>query len=101
MASALQDLIDEVDGSGSTTSGAATTAATTAAAAGTTTGTSTGTSTATGTNASAVSSLQQAFANLVSTMGGNSNASLSGFLTNFKGDLSGMSAVGNLVNTQA
>ena len=34
-------------------------------------------------------------------MGGNSSASLAGFLTNFKSDLSGMSAVGNLVNTQA
>ena len=34
-------------------------------------------------------------------MGGSSTASLSSFLTNFKSDLSGMSAVGNLVNTQA
>jgi hypothetical protein len=34
-------------------------------------------------------------------MGGSANASLSGFLTNFASDLSGMSAVGNLVNTQA
>ena len=51
--------------------------------------------------ASALASLQQSFQNLVSTMGGNSNASLSGFLTNFASDLSGMNAVGNLVNTQA
>ncbi len=34
-------------------------------------------------------------------MGGSSTASLSGFLTNFANDLSGMSSVGNLVNTQA
>jgi hypothetical protein len=79
MAAALQDLIDEV---GTDTSAA-------------------GTSASTGTNTAAVASLQQSFQNLVSTMGGNSNASLAGFLTNFKSDLSGMSAVGNLVNTQA
>jgi hypothetical protein len=34
-------------------------------------------------------------------MGGSSNASLSGFLSSFANDLSGMNAVGNLVNTQA
>jgi len=37
----------------------------------------------------------------VSAMGGSSNASLSGFLSNFSNDLSGMNTVGNLVNTQA
>jgi hypothetical protein len=37
----------------------------------------------------------------VSTMGGNGSASLTGFLSNFANDLSGMNAVGNLVNTQA
>lgn len=92
MAAALQDLIDQVDGTDSTTAGAASAAATSTAA---------GTTSTPNTNASALVSLQQSFQNLVSTMGGNSNASLAGFLTNFKSDLSGMSAVGNLVNTQA
>jgi hypothetical protein len=86
MSAALQDLIDEVDDTSSAT--AATTTGTAASA-------------AAGTPSSAVSSLQQSFQNLVSTMGGSANASLSGFLTNFANDLSGMNAVGNLVNTQA
>jgi hypothetical protein len=80
MSAALQDLIDEVDTpNSSTTTAGATTA----------------------TSNSSVASLQQSFQNLVSTMGGSANASLSGFLTNFASDLSGMNAVGNLVNTQA
>jgi hypothetical protein len=72
MKTALQDLIDGASGTPGTT-----------------------------TSSSALASLQQSFQNLVSTMGGSSNASLSGFLTNFASDLSGMNAVGNLVNTQA
>jgi hypothetical protein len=62
-----------------------------------------GASTTTGSTggSSALASLQQSFQNLVATMGGSPNASLSGFLTNFASDLSGMNAVGNLVNTQA
>jgi hypothetical protein len=87
MSTALQDLIDEVDSSQPATAGA------TAGAAGTSAAASTG--------SSALASLQQSFQNLVSSMGGSPNASLSGFLTNFKSDLSGMNAVGNLVNTQA
>jgi protocadherin Fat 4 len=88
MSAALQDLIDDVDSTNST--------ATTSAAA-----TGTAATAATSTSASGLASLQQSFQNLVSTMGGSANASLSGFLTNFASDLSGMSAVGNLVNTQA
>lgn len=84
MSAALQDLIDEVDGPDSTLPGGASAAATTGTG-GTT----------------EVTSLQQSFQNLVSSMGGSGTASLSGFLTNFAKDLSGMSAVGNLVNTQA
>ena len=99
MGAALQDLIDEVDASDSTTTSAAYTAATTAAATTGTTTTTTGTASAS--SSSALASLQQSFQTLVSSMGGNGNASLSGFLTNFANDLSGMSAVGNLVNTQA
>jgi hypothetical protein len=86
MKAALQDLIDEVDGTGSSTAGATASSASTAGA---------------NTSSSALASLQQSFQSLVSTMGGSSNASLSGFLTNFASDLSGMNAVGNLVNTQA
>jgi hypothetical protein len=90
MSTALQDLIDQVDSAQSSTAGATAGATTsTSALAGTTT------------SSSALASLQQSFENLVSTMGGSSNASLSGFLTNFASDLSGMNAVGNLVNTQA
>jgi hypothetical protein len=90
MSTALQDLIDAVDSAQSSTAGATAGATTsTSAVAGTTT------------SSSALASLQQSFENLVSTMGGSSNASLSGFLTNFASDLSGMNAVGNLVNTQA
>jgi hypothetical protein len=86
MKTALHDLIDEVDNAGSSTAGSATGAASTAGAS---------------SSSSALASLQQSFQNLVSTMGGTPNASLSGFLTNFASDLSGMNAVGNLVNTQA
>jgi hypothetical protein len=81
MGAALQDLIDEVDGTSTATTATAGTASTATSA--------------------AVTPLQQSFQNLVSAMGGSSTASLSGFLTNFANDLSGMSLVGNLVNTQA
>jgi hypothetical protein len=86
MKTALQNLIAEVDNTGSNTGGTATGTASTAAAS---------------SSSPALASLQQSFQSLVSTMGGTPNASLSGFLTNFASDLSGMNAVGNLVNTQA
>jgi hypothetical protein len=86
LSSALQSLISEVSGNSSTS---------------TATGATDTSGAATSSAGSAVASLQQSFSNLVSSMGGSSSASLSGFLTNFSNDLSGMNTVGNLVNTQA
>jgi hypothetical protein len=79
----LQSLIQQLSASSSTSSSA--------------------TSSATSTAASAqLSSLQQSFNSLVSTVGGSgSQASLSNFLTTLASDLSPAAHTGNLVSTQA